>query len=780
MIDKLSYEDLEKRIHKLEQNELELKQVKEDLKNYQAKLKALSEASFEAIFFSDKGICIDQNLSAEKMFGYSHQEAIGRPGSDWIIPDDRDVVINNMLKNYLSPYQVEALRKDGSTFPCQVQAYSTKYQGKTIRVTSLRDLTEQKRAEEKDTEYQQEIESIFRSAPTGIGVVHDRIINKVNKRLEEITGYSQQELLGQSSRIFYPSEKDYKYIGQENNRQISINGTGTVETKWKRKDGKIIDVLLSSTPINLENWSQGVTFTVLDITERLHNEKALQESQNRLRDISLSMADWIWETDGESKFIYLSQSIKDVLGYAPEELIGKTPFDLMPEDESVRVKEIISKIISKSENIKDLENWNIDKEGHRLFMLTNGIPIRDNEGKILGYRGVNKDITTQRKLKIQLQQAQKMESIGTLAGGIAHDFNNILSSIIGFSELALDGVDEGSTVEDDLQEVLKAGMRAKDLVKQILTFARQSDETAKPIQVNYIAKEVLKFLKSSIPASIQITNKIYSDSLIMGSPTQIHQVLMNLCTNAAQSMEEKGGILEVSVKDTTIGRIAMIADLRPGEYIEIKIKDTGMGISPQHIHTIFEPYFTTKPVGEGTGMGLAVVHGIIENYGGQITVDSSIGKGTCFTIYLPITKKRKLHTLSEKEALPLGNETILFVDDEAPIAKMGSKLLKQLGYSVTTRTSSVEALELFRSKPHAFDLVVSDFTMPNMTGDKMAIEMINIRSDIPVVLCTGYSKNISEETAAEIGIKALVFKPIAKAELAKTIRNMLDEANNSE
>jgi CheY-like chemotaxis protein len=205
-----------------------------------------------------------------------------------------------------------------------------------------------------------------------------------------------------------------------------------------------------------------------------------------------------------------------------------------------------------------------------------------------------------------------------------------------------------------------------------------------------------------------------------------------------------------------------------------------MGISPQNVHTIFEPYFTTKPVGEGTGMGLAVVHGIVENHDGQITVDSTIGKGTCFTIYLPITKKRKVQMHQEKENLPLGNENILFVDDEAPIAKMGGKVLEQLGYSVTTRTSSVEALELFRSKPQAFDLVVTDMTMPNMTGDKLAAEIMNIRSDISVVLCTGYSKKISEESAAEIGIKAFAYKPIVKADLAKTVRKVLDETKSSE
>ncbi|WDP87531.1 MAG: response regulator [Desulfobacter sp.] len=386
------------------------------------------------------------------------------------------------------------------------------------------------------------------------------------------------------------------------------------------------------------------------------------------------------------------------------------------------------------------------------------------------------DLTQRKKTEEKLRQAQKMESIGILAGGIAHDFNNILSSIIGFSELALDGAEKGSELEEDLQEVCMAGMRAKELVKQILAFARQSDEEIKPTQVSIIAKEVLKFIKSSIPTTIQIKDNLNSDSFVMGSSTQIHQVLMNLCTNAAHAMEENGGILDLSLKDKMIDTMATVPDLRPGHYIEIKVSDTGMGIPLENTHTIFEPYFTTKAKGEGTGMGLAVVHGIVESCQGQIIVDSTLGKGTCFTIYLPVSQKRASSNHFETEQLPRGSERILFVDDEASIVKIGSKVLEQLGYVVTTRTNSLEALELFKEKPKAFDLVISDMTMPNLTGDKLAGELLNIRPDISVILCTGYSKKISEADAAKMGVKALAYKPIVKADLANTVRKVLDES----
>jgi CheY-like chemotaxis protein len=241
-------------------------------------------------------------------------------------------------------------------------------------------------------------------------------------------------------------------------------------------------------------------------------------------------------------------------------------------------------------------------------------------------------------------------------------------------------------------------------------------------------------------------------------------------------MEEAGGVLSVSLKDVVLNKKGLLVGMKAGDYIEIKVSDTGVGIAPEIINSIFEPYFTTKGVGEGTGMGLAMVQGVIESHGGKITVDSQLEKGTTFTIYLPSTKKQSDQMAYVPEELPTGSERILFVDDEAPIAKMGGQILERLGYSVTTRTSSIEALELFQTKPNDFDLVVTDMTMPNMTGDKLAVELMKIRSDIPVILCTGYSKKISDETASEVGIKAFAYKPVVKSDLAKTVRKVLDSA----
>jgi signal transduction histidine kinase/ActR/RegA family two-component response regulator len=383
-----------------------------------------------------------------------------------------------------------------------------------------------------------------------------------------------------------------------------------------------------------------------------------------------------------------------------------------------------------------------------------------------------------RELENKLIQAHKLESIGTLAGGIAHDFNNILSSIIGFTELALGEVEKGTMIEDDLQEVYAGGKRAKELVNQILAFARQSEEEIKPVQVSPIVKELLKFIRSSIPTTIEIKSNINSDSLIMGNGTQIHQIMMNLCTNAAHALESSGGEIEVILEDESIEKKSELIELglNEGEYLKIVVSDTGSGIDPSIIGSIFEPYFTTKEIGEGTGMGLAMVHGIVTSYEGKIFVDSKLGEGTEFKIYIPTTNQRLDSKPYEKEESPGGTEKILFIDDEAPIAKMGSQMLSRLGYDVTTRISGIDALELFREHPDRFDLVITDMTMPNITGTILSKELLKLNPDIPIILCTGYSKSITEETAQKLGIKAFGFKPFIQADLAKTVREVLDEA----
>lgn len=373
-------------------------------------------------------------------------------------------------------------------------------------------------------------------------------------------------------------------------------------------------------------------------------------------------------------------------------------------------------------------------------------------------------------------QAEKNSAMGTLAGGIAHDFNNILSAIIGFTEMALEDAPKGSSQEDSLKEVYIAGMRAKELVQQILAFARQSSGEIKPVRVSEIIDETLKLLRPSTPSTIDIVSNIKSTTPVNGNTSQLHQVILNLCTNAVYSLQESGGVIKIELKNRFLENYLdrEHAMLPGGEYVELTITDNGPGIDPAIIDNIFEPYFTTKGVGEGTGIGLAMVKGIIKSYKGDIQVRSEPGN-TTFTIRLPVAADRSVEVVVEQgDPIVQGIGHILFVDDEPPIARMGCRMLEGIGYKVTTRTSSFEALELFKTKPDAFDLIITDMTMPSMTGDVFSAEIRKIRSDIPIILCTGYSQKMSEELAKHIGINAFVYKPFTKSDFAKTVRMVLD------
>ena len=398
--------------------------------------------------------------------------------------------------------------------------------------------------------------------------------------------------------------------------------------------------------------------------------------------------------------------------------------------------------------------------------------------KITGIVEFVRDITKRKQLEAQLHQARKMESIGTLAGGIAHDFNNLLYMITGNAELALDDIPKWNPAHDNLKEIQAASMRAAGIVKQLLNFSRKIDQKLKPIGAITIIKDALKFLRSMIPSSIKICKQLpLTDVSILADPIQINQVLMNICTNASQAMEKTGGNLTINVEIESLTDDAAdnYPDLSSGKYVKIAVTDTGPGIDSKIIDRIFDPYFTTKEVGKGSGMGLAVVVGIIKNHGGAITVDSRPGKGATFTIFFPVTTENPVMAVKAPDERLHGNETILFVDDEESIAIMTQKMLERLGYTVETETNPSAAFKLFQSKPDAFDLVITDMTMPQMNGVTLSEKLKTVRSDIPVIICTGHSSLIDEETASEMGIAAYVMKPIRIRDIARTIRQVLDD-----
>ena len=640
-----------------------------------------------------------------------------------------------------------------------------------IILLAIEDITARRQSETLLKNSEERYRRIFETADDGILLLEKSKmkIRHANSAIMAMLGYSNEELIGKDMNdIGFPDD-----IGTFQEIMQVLNKDGILHCKdvaVQNKAGQVIH-----TDIYMADRANLVQCNICDITERKEAEEFLRESKEKFHSIVDNIGIGVALISPTMEILELNRQMRE---WFPDidlskRLICHRALNNPPREE----------ICDYCPTCKTFQDGNVHEAatitptpgGPRNHRIVSS-PIFDANGEVKAVIRMVDDLTERISLETQLLQAQKMEAIGNLAGGIAHDFNNILTSVIGFTELSLDEVEKGTHIEDNLQEIYTAGKRAKDLVRQILAFARQPEEELKPIQVDKIAAEVLKFIRSSIPATIEIKQTIESDSLIMGNATQVYQILMNLFTNAAHAMEDKGGILEFSLKDVVMDRgvTREALDLKPGNYIEIKVSDTGTGIASEIIGAIFDPYFTTKGPGEGTGMGLAMVHGIVESYGGKISVDSKPGQGALFRIYFPVTRKRQEHRPYQSEELPIGTERILLVDDEAPVVKMGRQALERLGYTVSIRTGSIEALELFRSKPNDFDLVITDMTMPNMTGDKLAVELMKIRPGIPVMLCTGFSKKISDDSATAIGIKAFAYKPIVKSDLAKTVRKVLD------
>jgi len=517
--------------------------------------------------------------------------------------------------------------------------------------------------------------------------------------------------------------------------------------------------------------------TLSNALDRKQAEEALRQSEERYKTLTNNLHVGIYRNipGSQGYFIEANPAIVEMFGYqSRDEFMAVNVVDLYqnPKDRN-KFNERISKYGSVNKYEVNLKK----KDGTPFVGSVSAVAVKDANGQVKYYDGIIEDITGKRDLELQLQQAQKMEAIGTLAGGIAHDFNNILSAMIGYTELSLIDVEKESTLYQNLYEIFRAGGRAKDLVKQILTFSRQAEHELKPVQIKLISKEAIKFLRASLPTTIEIHQDIQSESLVMADPTQIHQLLMNLCTNAGHAMGENGGVLEVRLKDVKLAQEVTVEhpELKPGPYLELTISDTGYGIPAHLLDRIFDPFFTTKEKSEGTGMGLSVVHGIVGSYGGKIIAASEAGKGSTFTIYLPTVERDEAPQPIAEESIPTGTERILFVDDEPALVKIGKQMLESLGYKVTGRTSSIEALGLFKAKADSFDLVITDMTMPNMTGDELARELIRIKPGIPVILCTGYSARINPQQAAAMGIRAFVLKPVLKMDIAQAIRTVFDK-----
>lgn len=615
-----------------------------------------------------------------------------------------------------------------------------------------------------------------------IGDGEDFIFKDINRSGAHIGGKSREEHIGKIVQEVYPG--------------IYQMGLFNIFKKvWRTGKAERFPVKLYKDD-RLDIWTENYVFKLRsgeivavyeDVSERMKAETALKESEERYRMVLDAASDGLWDINIKTGEAYYSPTFAKTLGYSIDDFKGENNLfkDLLHTDERVNVlKDIQDHLDGLTDEFRKNHRLQ-NKNGTWQWFLSRGKVVeRDQDGKPMRFLGTLEDNTQYKRvqeekerLEQQLKQAQKMEAIGTLAGGIAHDFNNILSPIIMYSEMIMMDLPQESPTFHNVRQIFKSSIRARDLVKQILTFSRKSEQTLTSIKIIPIIKECLKMLRSSLPATIEIVQDITTKcDTIMGDPTQIHQILMNICTNASHAMEKEGGTLKLRLSEEEMDTVTTktFMDIHPGPYLKIEISDTGQGMDDKTIEKIFEPYFTTKEQGRGTGLGLAVVHGIVKDYGGFINVESELGKGTTVNVYLPKIIEESIPVSEPREKILRGSERILFVDDEKAAVDAGELMLSFLGYSVKSRTSSIEALEVFRNNPDEFDLVITDMTMPNMTGKDLSIEIIDIRPDIPIILCTGYSSNIDEERAKKLGIKAFVMKPIITHEIANVIRSVLD------
>ncbi len=597
-------------------------------------------------------------------------------------------------------------------------------------------------------------------------------VTDVNPSLCEMLGRQRTEIVGHRLEDFVLAEQKDDFTAQL--EKLFHQRHNSFETTFVHPGGYHVFVYVNATGITDEHGQVQAGFGFLtDITER---RKA--DAERFLLATAIDHAsESVVITDASGTIQYVNPAFEKVTGYKRSEAVGQNPRLLKSgRHDDLFYRQLWATISSGNVWYGHLVNRR--KDGS-IFEEEGSIsPVLDDKGRIVSYVAVKRDVTEQIRLQRQFRQAQKMEAIGTLAGGIAHDFNNILSAIIGYAELAMLQNSDPQT-QKSIKAILDAGRRASELVAQILAFSRHSEQEFKPVQVRLITKEVIKLLRASLPATIEIRQHLASDSLVLADPTQIHQMIMNLCTNANHAMEEKGGVLAIELNDVMLDEalVAGHAGMQPGKYLKLTVSDTGCGMSPEVMERIFDPFFTTKPPGKGTGMGLSVLHGIVKSYRGTVTVDSEPGKGTTFCVYIPVYCKQHSSRQNEDRPLPRGKERILFVDDEESIAVMTTEMLSRLGYQVTSLTDGQEALELFQKDPRAFDLVITDMTMPQLTGDKLARKLMAMRPGLPVILCTGFSARMDAARARDMGIAAFIAKPVLIRELAETIRKVLDNTD---
>lgn len=660
--------------------------------------------------------------------------------------------------------------------------------GQPLRMSgTVQDVTEHRLIEEVAKERDLQFKLVVESAPSGMLMARqDGTISLVNAQIEQMFGYSREELLGRPVELLLPEHLRQQHVVQRveflSSPTLRPMGAGK-DFFGRRKDGSQFPVDIGLNPLHLSS-GVSVLATIIDVTDRRQAEEALRESQERF-DLAVRAAHvGIFEHHYRTDTLYWSPTLRELYGVGPEETVSLQRYiELLPREERENVLSAIRNAHDPTGDGKfQVEHRIVKAGGEFRHVSVRAQTLFEGEGAArvpVRTIGTVVDITDRKNAEAYLRDASKMEAIGTLAGGIAHEFNNSLTAVLGFSELALPLLPADSKAYRHIQQVITAGRKSRELVHQLLTFSQQSDQVRRPLSLHSLVKESLKLLRPTIPSWIELRERIASSTRpISADTTQMHQLVLNLLENALHAMRQTGGVLEIQLQDKEFAtdQVTPSGRLAAGCYACLTVRDSGEGMDPEVTSRIFDPFFTTKPLGEGRGMGLSVVHGIVTTHGGTVQVESQPGLGTTVSVYLPALPPRVSSVPAQDEPLPHGHECILFVDDEDSLARFGGEMLESLGYYPVVRMSATEAWQAFKIAPQRFDLLITDQTMPGMSGDMLARECQRLRPDLPIILCTGSDKTLSADDARSLGVTEYLLKPLILHDLAHTIRRVLDSS----
>ncbi len=766
-----------------------LVRAEKELRISQAFLNNIIDCSPNSLWIADeRGFVIRTNQALRDTFHARDENVVGKYSilNDNVVekhgfmPLVRDVFEKGIAAHFVIQYDTAEV--NGISFDRPASMYLDvkispvlDQRGKvTNAIIQHTDMTERRRAEEELRRSEDRFRQLAENFPETI--FEADLTGKVmyaNRHGMEWFGLCNADIDRGVNILEFVAPRDRGKVQERIQQRVLGRAGGSMEYTALRKDGQSFDALVYSALMYNSGGIAGISGFIVDVSERKRAERSLRESEERYRQLIETMTDGVYRSSHEGKFLEVNPALVKILGYKDrEELLGidiKSDLYFAPGDRESAALE---------EKLEEMAVFRLKKkDGSEVWVEDHGRHVIGENGNVLYHEGVLRDVTERMRAEEALRQAQKLNSIGTLAGGIAHDFNNVLGGIIGYADMSLRYAEKGSVLERNLLKILKVSDRAKQLIQQILTFSRKGSTHRSVISLRPVIEEVLELLKASIPSSVMIRSDVSRQTNpVLADPTKIHEAVLNLATNAVHAMNRKG-TLTIRLYEENLDRkvYGQSGEIAPGEYTVVEVADTGCGMDAATLSKAFEPFFTTKGVGEGTGMGLSVVLGVVQSAGGDVLVETGPGTGTTFRLYLPVSKEPAITAAHDNDMIPFfGTEQILFVDDERMLVETARDLLAQLGYRVTGTSSSLEALKLLRDGGNEFDILITDQTMPGMTGIELVREVRAVREHLPVILCTGFSDDLTPETAASLGINRIIMKPYRYNDVAKAIRDIID------